>query len=270
MSRTILLIHGAWLNAASWEGFKKRYEAAGFSVVASSWPYDDRPPEELRANPAKELKKVGQRQIIDHYEKMILGLPEKPIIIGHSLGGVITQHLLDRGLGAAGVAIDPAPTPGVPLGPQAIVSALPVFLDPFSGEKLKTMSRKFLRTRFAQTVSDDQADALYDRYIVPTPGKVYWDGVIGALPIDWGNPARPPLLLIAGGKDLIADASMTKAIYNKQKRAPSETAFKLYPDRSHWTVLDKGWEDVADYALNWALDHAAPASAPRAALGIAS
>ena len=256
MSRTILLIHGAWLNAASWEGFRKRYEAAGFAVHAPSWPYDERPPAELRANPAKELKKLGQRQIIDFYEHYIRGLSEKPIIIGHSLGGVFTQHLLDRGLGAAGVAIDPAPTPGVALGPQAIVSALPVFLDPLSGGKARVMSRKFFRTRFAQTLAEDQADALYDRYIVPTPGKVYWDGVINALSIDWKNPDRPPLLLIAGGKDLIADASMTKAIYNKQKRAPSATEFKLYPDRSHWTCLDKGWEEVADYALNWALDHA--------------
>lgn len=270
MPRTILLIHGAWLNGASWEGFKNRYEAAGFSVLAPSWPYDDRPPAELRANPAKELKKLGQRQIIGFYEQVIRTLPEKPIIIGHSLGGVIAQHLLDHGFGAAGVAINPAPTPGVSLGPQAIISALPVFLDPFSGGKVKTMSRKFFRTRFAQTVPDDQADALYDRYIVPTPGKVYWDGVIGAVPIDWKNPARPPLLLIAGGKDLIADASMTRAIYNKQKQAPSPTEFKLYSGRSHWTALDKGWEDVADYALNWALDHAAPAGAARTPLRIAS
>ena len=260
MSHTILLIHGAWLNAASWEGFKKRYEAAGFAVHAPSWPYDERSPAELRERPAKELKKLGQRQIVDFYEHTIRGLPEKPIIIGHSLGGVIAQHLLDRGLGVAGVAIDPAPTPGVPLGPQAIISALPVFLDPFSGGKVKVMLRKFFRTRFAQTAPEDQADNLYDRYIVPTPGKVYWDGVIGAMSINWKNPLRPPLLLIAGGRDLIADASMTKATYNKQKRAPSLTEFKLYAERSHWTCLDQGWEEVADFALDWALHHARTAA----------
>lgn len=252
MTKTILLIHGAWLNGHSWKGFKDRYETRGYKVVAPSWPYDERSPAELRAKPAKELKNLSQKQIIDSYEHVIRGLDEPPILIGHSLGGVIVQHLLDRGLGAAGVAIDPAPTPGVPLGPQAIASALPVLGDPFSGGKVMRMSRKFFRTRFAQTLPADKVDEQYDRYIVPTPGKVYWNGVIGALPINWKNPQRAPLLLIAGGVDLIADASMTKAIYNKQKRAPTLTEFKLYPDRSHWTCLDAGWEEVADFSLDWA------------------
>jgi pimeloyl-ACP methyl ester carboxylesterase len=256
MTRTVVLIHGAWLNSACWEGFRARYEARGHVVHAPDWPYDDRPPVELRTNPAPELAKVGQREIIAHYERFIRSLPDAPILIGHSAGGVFVQHLLDRGVGAAGVAIDPAPTPGVPLYPHAIVSALPVFLDPFSGRKVKHMTRKFFQNRFAQLVPKDQADALYDRYVVPTPGKVYWDGVINKIDINWSNPERPPLLLIGGGKDLIADAAMTGAIFRKQSQAPSVTELKIFPDRSHWTCLDPGWEEVADYALDWAERHA--------------
>ena len=154
MPRTVVLIHGAWLNSACWEGFRARYEARGHIVHAPDWPYDDRPPVELRTRPAPELAKVGQRDIIAHYKRFIRSLPEAPILIGHSAGGVFVQHLLDRGVGVAGVAIDPAPTPGVPLYPHAIVSALPVFLDPFSGRKLKQMSRRFFQRRFAQLVSE--------------------------------------------------------------------------------------------------------------------
>jgi pimeloyl-ACP methyl ester carboxylesterase len=256
MTKTIMLIHGAWLNSKSWEGFKARYEAKGYSVVAPDWPHDEGDPADLRAKPRQELAKSGQRAIIDSFERKIRALPEKPILIGHSLGGVFTQHLLDRGLGVAGVAIDPAPTPGVPLGPQAIISALPVLGDPFSGGKVKSMSLHFFKTRFAQTLPEEMKDDHFNRYIVPTAGKVYWDGVIGALPINWKNPARPPLLLIAGGKDVIADASMTKAIFNKQKQAPSLTEFKLYPERSHWTCAEPGWEEVADFALDWAVKNA--------------
>ena len=256
MPHTVLLIHGAWLNSVSWEKIKARYESRGHRVIAPDWPYDDRSPEELRTSPAPELAKVGQRDILAHYEKIIRDLDAPPLIIGHSAGGTFTQHLLDRGLGAAGVAIDPAPTPGVALYPHAIVSALPVFSDPFSWRKVKHMSRSFFANRFAQTAPRDQVDALYDRYIVPTPGKVYWDGVINTIKINWASKIRPPLLLIGGGKDLIADGAMTAAIYRKQKRAASPTELKIYSERSHWTCMDAGWEEVADYALDWAIAHA--------------
>ncbi|MGK6353843.1 alpha/beta hydrolase [Sphingomonas sp. DT-207] len=254
-TKTIVLIHGAWLNAKSWEDFKARYEAKGYNVVAPSWPGDERDPAELRAAPLPELTKLSQRAIVDHYEAIIRVLPEAPILIGHSLGGVLVQHLLDRGLGVAGVAIDPAPTPGVPLYPHAIRSALPVFLDLLSWRKVKHMSRSFFRTRFAQTVAVEQADALYDRYIAPTPGRVYWNGVVNPMKINWANPDRAPLLLIGGGKDLIADAAMTRAIYAKQRRAPSLTEYREFADRSHWTAIDPGWEEVADLALSWAEQH---------------
>lgn len=251
-----MLIHGAWLNSKGWEHWKARYEAKGYAVTAPDWPHDEGEPAELRAHPRQQLAKSGHRAVIASYEEKIRALPEPPLLIGHSFGGVIVQHLLDRGVGAAGVAIDPAPTPGVPLGPQAIVSALPVLGDPFSGGKVVSMTPKFFKTRFAQTLPDALKDEHFERYIVPTAGKMYWDGVIGPIPIKWDNPARAPLLLIAGGKDLIADASMTKAIYEKQKRAPSLTEFKLYPDRCHWTCAEPGWEEVADFALDWAVRNA--------------
>ena len=254
MTKTIVLIHGAWLNARSWENVKARYEAKGYNVIAPDWPFDDRDPTDLRANPAPELATLGQRAIVDHYEAIIRALPEKPILIGHSLGGVFVQQLLARGLGVSGVAINPAPTPGVPLGPQAIVSALPVLGDLFSYSKVKHMTEKFFASRFAQT--EPNPAAKFDRYIVPTPARVYWDGVINPMKIDWARQNRAPLLLIGGGKDLIADASMTEAIYRQQKKAASKTELKIFDDRSHWTLMDKGWEAVADLALNWAVEHA--------------
>ena len=266
MSKTIVLIHGAWLNSRCWEAWKARYEAKGYTVAAPDWPHDDRSPAQLREAPDPQLARTGQKAIVDHFERIIRALPEEPILIGHSLGGVFTQHLLDRGCGVAGVAIDPAPTPGVPLGPNAIVSALPVFGDLLSWKKAKVMSRRFFETRFAQTAPKARAAELYDRYIVPTAGRVYWNGVTGASgQIRWDNPDRAPLLLIGGDLDLIADASMTRAIYKKQKRAPSRTDLKIFEGRSHWTCMDAGWETVADHALDWAVANARPARAAAAA-----
>ena len=256
MTKTIVLIHGAWLNSRSWEKVKARYETQGFHVIAPDWPFDDRSPEALRASPDVRLAKLSQREIVAHYEAIIRALPEAPILIGHSLGGVFVQHLLSKGLGVAGVAIDPAPTPGVGLGPDAIVSALPVFGDLLSWRKAKVMSREFFGRRFAQTLPAQAADAAYDRYSVPTPGRVYWNGVVNPMKIDWAGQDRAPLLLIGGGKDLIADASMTRAIFAKQSRAKSLTELRVFEDRSHWTLMDKGWEEVADFALTWALRQA--------------
>ena len=116
------------------------------------------------------------------------------------------------------------------------------------------MSPKFFATRFAQT--EPNPAEKYERYVIPTAGKVYWDGVINPMLIDWARQDRAPLLLIGGGKDLIADASMTEAIYRKQKLAKTVTELKIFDDRSHWTLMDKGWEAVADLALNWAVEHA--------------
>ncbi|WP_375691934.1 alpha/beta hydrolase [Pseudooceanicola sp. LIPI14-2-Ac024] len=257
MTKTIVLIHGAWLNSRSWEHVKARYEARGYTVIAPDWPLDDRSPAALRAAPDPRLARLGQREIVAHYEAIIRALPEKPILIGHSLGGVFVQHLLARGLGAAGVAIDPAPTPGVALGPSAIRSALPVFRDLFSWRKVKVMSRDFFASRFAQTLDRAKVDAAFSRYIVPTPGRVYWNGVVNPMKIDWAGQDRAPLLLIGGGRDLIADASMTRAIFAKQSRAAAPTELKVFEDRSHWTLLDDGWEEVADTALDWAATQAA-------------
>ncbi|SUS03378.1 conserved hypothetical protein [uncultured Defluviicoccus sp.] len=266
MTKTIMLIHGAWLNAKSWENWKARFEAKGYTVVTPNWPGDDGEPADLRANPRKILTKYGPKEIVAHYEREIRKLPEAPILIGHSAGAVWVQHLLDRGLGVAGVSIDPAPTPGVGLGLDTAISALPVLGDIFSGFKVKQMTRKFFAARFANGLPRNMVDAHYDRYIVPTAGKVYWDGVLsgGAGKITWNSKARAPLLLIGGGIDKIAEASMTKAIFSKQKRAASLTELKIYPGRSHWTCAEPGWEEVADFALDWAVRNArtAPSVTP--------
>ncbi len=258
MTNTILLIHGAWLNSKSWEHWKTRYEAKGFKVITPDWPGDEGNPVELKAHPRKELINYGPKEIVAHYEAIIADLPEAPIIMGHSAGGVFTMHLADKGLGVAAVAIDPAPTPGVGIPIEGAINALPVLGDPFSGGKVISMMKSFFADKFANGLPRDQIDDQFERYVVPTAGKVYWDGVVsgGAGHITWDSKVRPPLLLIGGGKDHIAPASMTKDIFNHQKRAATLTEYKLYETRSHYTCGEPGWEDVADYALDWAVKNA--------------
>ena len=263
MSKTVLLIHGAWLTPTSWDSFRARYEARGIKTVAPPWPLEDQTIEELRRAPDPGLARLTIGRIVDHYAAAIHGLPESPIIMGHSYGGLFAQLLLDRGLGVAGVAFDPAPIRGVVPRPRTLLSALPVFLAWRGWSRVVPMTLQQFSTHFAQTLPAEAKRPAYERHVVGTPGRLYWQGALGiGTGIHTKNPDRAPLLLVAGEADRTIVPAMVRATYRKQKRAPSVTELKSFPGRSHFLCTEPGWEEVADYALDWALAHQRIADAP--------
>jgi len=264
MSNTVMLIHGAWLTPAAWDLFRSRYEAQGYTVIAPPWPLEDHPIDALRRAPHPDFGKLTIRQIIDHYEKIIRTLPEPPILIGHSYGGLFVQLLLDRGLGAAGVALDPVPIRGVVPRPRTLLSALPVFRAWRGWSRVLTMTFDQFAMNFAQTLPVADMRPAYDRYIAPTPGRLYYEGALGiGTGIHAKNPGRAPLLLIAGEEDRTITPSTVEATYKRQRHAPSATEFKSFPGRSHFLFAEPGWEEVADYAIRWARKHENPAASAR-------
>ena len=106
-SPPIVLIHGLWMTPRSWDKFAERYTAAGHVVHAPSWPGLEGDVEAIRADPSP-LESVTIGKIVDHYDQVIRGLDEEPIIMGHSFGGLFMQLLVDRGLGVAGVGVSAA------------------------------------------------------------------------------------------------------------------------------------------------------------------
>ncbi|MBB4838576.1 pimeloyl-ACP methyl ester carboxylesterase [Sphingomonas kyeonggiensis] len=253
MAPTVMLIHGAWLTPSSWDRFRQRFEAAGVSVVAPPWPYLDRPVDELRRAPDPRLGKLGLRQITDHYATLIEAMPHPPILMGHSFGGLIVQLLADRGLGAAAVAIDPTPPFGVPAHPLAVWTSLCVFTAFNGWNRALRMSEREFASGFAQTLPAAEKPYAWEKFIVPTPGRVFFQAVLGiGARVRWDNPDRPPLMLIAGAKDRTVPAPMVRANYRKHLRSPVDTVFHEFPGRSHWLCNEDGWEEVADRALSWA------------------
>jgi len=249
----ILLVHGAWVTTESWSGFRRLYEERGYRVVVPAWPYLDRPVQELRDRPHPRLADVKIKDLVDHFEKEIRALPEPPILIGHSFGGLIVQMLMDRGLGCAGVALDAGPPRGVLPSPIAIRSALPVLLSWHGWRRILTMSFAGFSKNFANTVPQAQLQAIYDTHIVPAPGRIYFQAALGiGNGIRFSNPARPPLLLIAASEDRTSTPSMVRAMVRKHRKAPSKTDYIEFPNRSHWLIAEEGWEDVAEKALAWA------------------
>jgi pimeloyl-ACP methyl ester carboxylesterase len=257
MSKTIVFVHGAWLTPIGWNLWRERYEARGYTTLAPPWPLEDVPIEELRSSPHPDLGKTTITSIVDHYDKLIRALPEAPIIIGHSFGGLFTQLLLDRGLGAAGVGVDPGPVFGVIPRPRSFLSALPVLTAWKGWSRVLPMTFEQFASNFAQTLPPAEMRPAYERYIVPTPGRIYFQAALGiSAGINPKNPNRAPLLLIAGEKDRTVTQSTVEANYRKQRHAPSVTAFKSFPRRSHFLFAEPGWEEVADYAIDWASQNA--------------
>jgi pimeloyl-ACP methyl ester carboxylesterase len=252
MTRTVLFIHGAWLTPASWDDFRAEFEKRGYQTVAPAWPYMDRSVMELRDHPAPELNHLGIAEITDHYARIAGSLPEPPILIGHSFGGLIVELLLDRGIGVAGVAIDPAPPRGVLATPRAVLTSLPVFASWRGWQRVHTMSEKGFRTGFANGLTPEEQSKRYAEQIVPAPGRIFFQGAFGrGTKIRYDNPTRAPLLLIGGTDDRTVPIGMVRSNYKKFQQADSTTELIEYPGRGHFQMAQDGWEKVAGNIIAW-------------------
>lgn len=258
---TVVLIHGLWLNARSWEGWKARYEARGYAVVASSWPgMDDL--DALRADPSG-VEELGIAEIVDHYAEIVSALERPPIVMGHSFGGAFTEILLDRGLGAAGVAIDAAAVKGITKLPLSTLrSAWPALKNPANRHRAVMLEPREFHYAFTNTLSEEESAEVYERYAAPGPGRVLFQGALANFnphspaQVDFRNADRAPLLLISGGDDHVVPAVVDAQAAKRYAKSGAVTEYREFPGRSHYTIGQPGWEEVADYAIEWAERHA--------------
>jgi pimeloyl-ACP methyl ester carboxylesterase len=255
------LIHGLWLTPRSWEGWKERFEARGRRVLAPAWPRMQGEVEDLRRDPSP-LNGLGVTEIVDHYDRMIRELDGPPVIMGHSFGGLVTELLLDRGLGAAGVAISPAQVKGVlRLPPAQLRSTLPVVGNPANRNRTVELTPEQFNYAFTNTMSEEQAKAAYDRYEVPGPGRVLFQAAFAnfnpraVTKVDFHKDDRPPLLIIGNDQDHTVPASVSKEAAMRLGRSKAVVDYKEFAGRPHFTAGAPGWEAVADYALDWANRH---------------
>ncbi len=258
MGKSIVFIHGALMTPLCWEQFNGYFAGKGYACTAPAWPYHERPVAEQQRNPAPQLADLGVKEIVDHYAGIIAGMSEPPILIGHSFGGLFVQMLMDRGLGAAGVAIDPAPPRGVwALRWSAIKSNAGVLMRWRGWRRSFYPSFKTFQYAFMNTVPAAEARAVYDQQVVPETGRIFFQTAVAplnpssAVKVNFKNPTRAPLLLIAGSSDHTVPAATNRANYRAYPGSPARTDFKEFAGRCHWIVAQTGWEEVAGYVADW-------------------
>ncbi|WP_166908769.1 alpha/beta hydrolase [Mycobacterium sp. DL440] len=256
-AQPVVFVHGLWLLPSSWDTWRALFEDRGYVTLAPGWPDDPESVADARRDPSVFARKTVA-EITEHYAEVIRELDRKPIIIGHSFGGLITQKLAGLGLSKAAVAIDPAPGRGVlPLPVSALRAAFPVLGNPFNYGRAVPLTRKQFRFSFGNAVSEEESNRLYNEYSVAGSAIPLFQAALANF-----NPAsetkvdnkaldRGPLLIISGEKDNTVPRAISHAAFKRQTKNPDVTEFVEIPDRGHSLVIDSGWRAVAETALDF-------------------
>jgi alpha-beta hydrolase superfamily lysophospholipase len=253
---TIVLVNGLWMTALSWEHWVKHYSDKGYCVLAANWPGMDGDIQQLRRDPGS-FANLGVTDVVDHYEQMIRELETPPIVIGYGFGGLVTQILLDRGWGAAGVAVASAPVKGITRLPLSVLKLAFSVLSKSHSKKTASLTAEQFRRAFANSLTETESLDAFKRYVVPAPYRVLVQTAFAnftsqsAATVNFRNDTRAPLLLVAGGKDRVVPSSLVKANFELYRESKAETDYKEYPDQAHFTFLQQ--TKIADYVLGWAL-----------------
>lgn len=253
----VVFIHGLWMHAESWNPWIEFFRENGYPAVAASWPGDGQTTEATRKN-ANAVGGYGVTELAEAVASQLGSHEHKPILIGHSFGGLLAQNLLGRDLAAAAIAIDPAPIKGVPELPLSVLRCFfPVLSNPSNFKRAVTLSEARFRYIFANAVSEVEAQLLYKTYVMPAPARPLFQAATAtfnprsATKVNVANGKRGPLLLISGGQDHAVPPVLVKSTLRNYRKSGAVTEIKEFPDRGHSLTIDHCWQEIAVYCLAW-------------------
>jgi len=253
----VVFVHGLWLHASSWQPWVELFNAAGYEAIAPGWPGDSDTVQATRDN-ADAVANYGVEQVTGYFADIISELPARPIVIGHSFGGLIVEKLLGDGHAAAGVAIDAAPIKGVlPVPISALRAAFPALHNPANLHRAVSLTPEQFQYAFGNALKPDEAEELYERWTIPSPARPLFQAATANLnphaqtKVDVRNEDRGPLLLTMGGMDHTVPEAISKSTYKQYRKSSALTEIKEFEDRGHSLTIDSGWRDVADSVLEW-------------------
>jgi alpha-beta hydrolase superfamily lysophospholipase len=253
----LLLIHGAWLSARSWENYTDYFAKRGFVVSAPEWPRKQGDVERLRET-AEKSAGLGVNEIVDHYERLIRELDRPPVLIGHSYGGLFVELLLDRGLGCVGVAMSPAPPKGILKLPFSTLKAgSPALAHPSKWHGVVELTFEEFTYGFVNTFTPEQAAATFERYAVPETGQIFYEAGFANFhlhpptEVHFESGERAPLLIVGATEDNTVPASLSKAQFKKYEQSPAKTDYLEFEGRPHLHMVAEDWEEVAAAIDTW-------------------
>jgi len=252
-----MFIHGLWIHASAWQPWEELFRSHGYFTSAPGWPGDSDTVQATRDNP-DPLKDIGIQAICRHYADLIDAMDVKPIVVGHSFGGLIAQELLANDYAAAAVAIDPAPIKGVKILPfSQLKSGFPVLGNPANKKRTAALTAEQFRYSFGNTLTEEESDTLFEKWTIPGPGRPLFEDATANFSrhspaaVDTHHARRGPLLLISGTDDHTVPQKVTEAVFKLYADNPSLPEYQHIDGRGHSLTIDAGWPDVAAATLDW-------------------
>ena len=249
-SKTVVFIHGLFLNNQSWAEWETFFKEKGYTTYAPTYPGHEGIPSELRKNAPDSLGYVTFTQVVNKMEAFIETLPEKPIIVGHSMGGLVAQKLIEKDLAEAAIIISSAPPKGVITLKFSFAKSNLGLLNPFKGNSIHYPTKKWFHYAFTNTLTREESDSIFDEFLVPESRNIPQETLKKAGKIDFKKP-HAPMLFISGKEDHIIPASLNKKNFKRYKDEKSIREHKIFEGRDHFIAGEDGWKEVANYVYNW-------------------
>ena len=244
------------MTPLSWEGWADRFSKAGYQVTAPAWPgRDDDVAGQRSRHPDPARGKLRLADVVAHFEAAVRALATPPVLIGHSMGGLVVQLLLQRGLGAKGVAIHSQAPKGIVTVSWPFIKSNWSVVSPFRrAAEPFLMSFEEFQYAWVHTLPVALQREAYDRYVVPESRLVARDSLGAEGLVDF-TKERPPLLLTAGSEDHVIPAQLNRKNHAAYARGPSRTDWREFAGRTHFVLGQPGWEEVADHVRGWIEGH---------------
>jgi len=250
MKSTIIFIHGMFQNAKSWNAWVNFFNDKGYNCIVESWPLHEGEPSQLRANPPAGLGELKLATVIEKFRNLAATQTEKPIIMGHSVGGLITQILVNEGLAKLGVPISSVAPNGMITLDLDFAKNSALIMNPLKGDEPFEMDLESFQGAFANTLSMEAVKEPYEKTATHDSRNVLRNCLGDDGKVDLDLP-HVPLLFIAGEEDKIIPYELCEKNAKAYTDEISSVDYKQFSGKSHFICCEPGYQDVISAVYDW-------------------